>query len=357
MAPRHLLPSASPVQVESPPPLSPPRWAAEEWEEWEDPPDALPPSLRAYSQPRQEFKVSITSPAGRIPLFRAWQQAIWNDTEAEVDDQPLNMESKLRAILSLRGTRTIDVVGAIIDPRPALIFQLIGRPITLRLRRDETGIAPQMASGAALPPDFDVIKLYSLVVENVHTAVMFCDLWDTLHPALQHPDVSHPSLTQSKQRLRRVVLNLSFDPSTLFIPPDLNDAEFPLSVHEVVLVFRAVPGHRPRGAVRAEPDDIARYLDLLFETIGFYIRDMAHTIVNVTDLNPAWGGSEGADWITLIREKIRRDLALRSPEREREAPDDLLQRQLRFLSLDEFRHEVGEEQFRIETVEELDKQP
>lgn len=206
-----------------------------------------------------------------------------------------------------------------------------------------------MASGSALPADFDVVKLYSLVVENVHTAVMFCDLWDTVHPALQHPDVSHPSLTQSKQRLRRVVLNLSFDPDALYIPPDINDAEYPLSVQEVVLVFRAKPGHRPRGAVRAERDEIARYISILFETIGFYLLDMAHTIVNVSDLNPAWGGD---DWPALIREKVRRDLALRTSDGG-EAPEDILDRQLRFLTLDEFRDEVGEEQFRIETVDEL----
>lgn len=91
MAPRHLLPSASPVRVESPPMPPVTRWAAEEWEEWDDPPDALPPSPPSLPPCREEFKVSITSPFGRIPLFRAWQQAIWQDTGAEVDDQPLNM--------------------------------------------------------------------------------------------------------------------------------------------------------------------------------------------------------------------------------------------------------------------------
>jgi hypothetical protein len=234
-------------------------------------------------------------------------------------------------------------VGTIIDPRPALIFQLIGHPITLRLRRDDTGVAPQTTSCAQ-----------HLVVENVDTAVVFCDLWDTLHPALQHPDVSHPSPT--KQRLRRVVLNASFDPDALFIPPDLIDAEYPLSVQEVVLLFRATPGHRPRGGMRAKPGEISRYLDILFETIGFYLPGMAHTIVNVSDLNPAWVGGEEVNWAKLIREKIRRDLALRSPNAE-EAPEDILARQLRFLTLDEYQQEVGEEQFRIETVEDLGEQP
>lgn len=207
-----------------------------------------------------------------------------------------------------------------------------------------------MANGATLPHDFDVVKLYSLVVDNVGTVVMFCDLWDTVHPALQHPDVLHPSLTQSKQQLRRVVLNLRFDPDELYVPPDINDAEYPLSVREVVLIFRATPGHRPRGAVRAEPDDIARYLDILFETMGFYLPEMAHTLVNVGDLSPGWVDVD--DWAALIRERIRRDLALRSPDAN-ESPDDIIERQLRFLTLDEFRDEVGEERFRIETIEEL----
>ncbi|BEJ17689.1 hypothetical protein CspHIS471_0610900 [Cutaneotrichosporon sp. HIS471] len=350
MAPRHLLPAASPVDVELPLALSAPCWAQPEWEEWDDPPDALLPSPPSVScEQKLKFKVSITSPFGRIPLFRAWQQAIWSDNGAEVDDQPLDMDSKLRAGLCLRGTHVIDVVGAIIDPRPALILQLIGHPITLRLRGDETGIAPQMAIGTALPSDFDVYKLYSIVLANVHTVVMFCDLFDTLHPALQHPDISHPSLLKGKQPFRRIVLNLRFDPEAFHIPPDLNDAEYPLSIQEVVLVFRAKPGHRSRGAVPAESEDIERYLDLLFETIGFYLADMAHTIVNVQDLNLAWGDD---DWPTHIREKIGRDLRLRTPDGG-EDPECILDRQLRFLTLDELRNEIGEEQFRIETVEEL----
>ncbi|GMK57450.1 hypothetical protein CspeluHIS016_0402840 [Cutaneotrichosporon spelunceum] len=349
MAPRHLLPAASPTATHLP--LAPPgpRWAESEWEEWEDPPDALLP-LGPPSRCEEGFKVSITSPYGRVPLFRAWQQAIWSDTWAEVDDQPLSMESKLRAMLCVRGTQVIDVVGAIIDPRPALVFQLISHPIVLRLRRDETGIAPQMAIGAALPSDFDVIKLYSIVLDNVHTAVLFCNLWDTLDPALQHPDVSHPSLSECKQNLRRIVLNLYFDPEALCIPRDLNDAEYPLSVREAVFIFHAKPGHRPRGAVRAEPEDIDRYLDLMFETMGFYLSDMTHTLVNVDDLNPAW--ADGGDWPTHIREKIGRDLRLRSPDGG-EDPESILDRQLRILTLDELRQEVGDEQFRLETVEDL----
>lgn len=234
------------------------------------------------------------------------------------------------------------------------MFQLIGHPITLRMRRDDTGIAPQMAKGAEFPADFDVIKLYTLVVGNVHTAVMFCDLWDPVHPALQHPDVSHPSLTQTKQVLNRVVLNLYFDPDQLLVPPDINDAEYPLSVKEVVAVFRAKAGHRPRGAMRASRDQVQNFLDILLETIGFYLMDMRHTLVNVADLSHKWVAEEEqpVHWESRLRGKIRKDLSLRSVEGG-ETPDEILDRQLRFLTLDEFRREVGDHQFRIETVEEL----
>lgn len=211
-----------------------------------------------------------------------------------------------------------------------------------------------MAAGAALPADFDAVKIYSLAISHVKMVVLFCDLWDTLHPALQCPDVSHPSITQSRQVLRRIVINAHFDPDLLAIPPDINDAEYPLSVNEIVFVFRAKTGYRPRGFVRATHEEIARYMEILFETMGFYLQDMHHTFVNITDLNSQWmGAAEGEtlsakDMEHRIRSTIRKDLALRD-----ESPDEILDRQLRFLTLDEYRQEVGAERFRIETMEDV----
>lgn len=96
MAPRHILPRASPVDNE------PHAFSAvdvgveeedeEEWDEFADPPEAVLPPVTPPTPDTREFKVSITSPYGRIPLFRAWQQALWKDTGAEVDDQSLSCE-------------------------------------------------------------------------------------------------------------------------------------------------------------------------------------------------------------------------------------------------------------------------
>lgn len=96
MAPRQSLPAASPTAVASSPAKNEPWWEVEEWDEWDDPPEAvLPPIIPpapSHVKDNGEFKVSITSPYGRIPLFRAWQQAIWKDTGAEVDDKLMSNE-------------------------------------------------------------------------------------------------------------------------------------------------------------------------------------------------------------------------------------------------------------------------
>lgn len=244
----------------------------------------------------------------------------------------------------------------------------------MRLRANAVG-QRTLAFGEHLGPE-DALTMYFQVMRRVSRLIMFPPMWDLLAPNMRYHDFGHPML--DKLVLNKFVLNVSFDPTSLSAPPDIVDTEYPTGTQALVVIFRARPTSPPTHVIASsdmasvassltpspsseEPEitlaDIRAHMDALLAGFGFFMDDIQHTLINIGDLNPAWIGANPAApphaWEDVIRHKIRGDVRARRPDLAPAELEALLNRNLRFRSLEAYEREVGADEFRIETVEDV----
>ncbi|BEI80796.1 hypothetical protein CcaverHIS002_0113250 [Cutaneotrichosporon cavernicola] len=311
---------------------------------------------------------TIRAPEGRVP-------SLWSLEGMHLRlHGPPSPESLEDISRSLNSTRVLDFVGPITDKPAALIFALLEQRVTVRLRANPAG-QRMLTPGQHLSAD-EALFAYFQVMRRTARHVMFTPLWDLLAPQRRYPDFGHPML--DKLILDKCVINITFDPNSLCGPPDIVDTEYPTGTQALVVIFRALPTP-PRDTLNASLamasgssvmapspmsdesvvtlEDLRANIDAVLEGFGFYLDDIPHTLVNIGDLNPEWiGANPAAPQHTcedVIRHKIRADVRARRPDLPLSELEALLDRNLRFRTLEEYEREIGTREFRIETVEHV----